>query len=73
MKKRNEHEEFTTGHLTERIQDDYTILPDGHLLERIVELDLLIHENERYLNYIIRKKCIILNEMQRREFAAHKV
>jgi hypothetical protein len=73
MKFKDKSEKFVTGHLTERIQDDYTILPDGHLSERIIEIDLLITENKVYLNYLKRKKCIIMNEMQRREFDAHQV
>ena len=54
------------------INDDYTILPDAHLTERIEELNLLIEENTMYLDYLKLRRRMVLNEIQRREFDAIK-
>jgi hypothetical protein len=47
--------------------DDYTILPDAHLTERIEELNLLISENSMYLDYLKRRRQAVVNEIQRRK------
>ena len=49
------------------INDDYTILPDAHLTERIEELNLLIEENTMYLDYLKRRRQSIVNEIQCRK------
>lgn len=50
--------------------DDYTILPDAHLTERIEELNLLILENSMYLDYLKRRRAAVSNEIQRRKLGA---
>ena len=52
----------------ETLVDDLTILPDGHIMTRLSEIQFLIEQEERYLDYLRTKRTNYLLELQRRDF-----